>query len=60
MVVENGREDLLADLTAIRYSFCARMYGQRRATRKTETIIKQLQAKDETPGQELEGVHGGV
>ncbi len=44
---ENGKEDLLADLTAILYSFCARMYGQRRATRKTETIVKQLQAKDE-------------
>lgn len=44
---ENGQEDLLADLTAILSSFCARMYGQRRAKRKTETIIKQLQAKEE-------------
>ena len=44
---ENGTEDLLADLTSIIYSFCARLYGQRRATRKTETIVKQLQAKDE-------------
>jgi putative resolvase len=25
---ENGTEDLLADLTAIVYSFCARLYGQ--------------------------------
>jgi len=44
---ENGTEDLLADLTSIIYSFCARLYGQRRATRKTETIVKQLSAKDE-------------
>lgn len=44
---ENGTEDLLADLTSIISSFCARLYGQRRATHKTETIVKQLQAKDE-------------
>src|SRR5947209_15830647 len=35
---ENDKEDLLADLTAILYSFCARMYGLHRAKRKTETI----------------------
>jgi predicted site-specific integrase-resolvase len=28
---ENGTEDLLADLISIIYSFCARLYGQRRA-----------------------------
>lgn len=44
---ENGKEDLLADLTSILYSFCARIYGQHRATRKTETIIRHLQAKEE-------------
>ena len=44
---ENATEDVLADLTSIIYSFCSRLYGQRRATRKTETIVKQLQAKDE-------------
>lgn len=44
---ENDKEDLLADLTVILYSFCARMYGLRRAKRKTETIVKELQAKDE-------------
>ena len=42
---ENGTEDLLADLTAIVYSFCARLYGQRRAKRKTEVIVRELQAK---------------
>jgi putative resolvase len=43
----NDKEDLLADLTAIVYALCARMYGLRRAKRKTETIVKELQAKDE-------------
>lgn len=44
---ENGTEDLLADLTSIVYSFCARLYGQRRAKRKTETIVRELEAKGE-------------
>ncbi len=44
---ENGTEDLLTDLTSIIYSFCARLYGQRRAKRKTEKIVEQLQAKEE-------------
>ena len=42
---ENGTEDLLTDLTAIVYSFCARLYGQRRAKRKTERIVAELEAK---------------
>jgi predicted site-specific integrase-resolvase len=42
---ENGTEDLLADLTAIIYSFCARLYGQRRAKRKTSVIVHELEAK---------------
>ena len=44
---ENGTEDLLADLTAIVYSFCARLYGQRRAKRKTEVIVRELAVKGE-------------
>src|SRR6266851_5833264 len=32
---ENSTEDLLSDLRAIIYSFCARLYGQRRAKHKT-------------------------
>jgi putative resolvase len=40
---ENDKEDLLADLTAIVYSFCARMYGLRRAKRKTEKIVQELE-----------------
>jgi predicted site-specific integrase-resolvase len=47
-LAEDGTEDLLADLTSIMYSFCARLYGQRRAKRKTETIVKELEATDAT------------
>ena len=42
---ENSTEDLLADLTAIIYSFCARLYGQRRAKHKTEKIVQELEAE---------------
>ena len=42
---ENSTEDLLADLTSIIYSFCARLYGQRRAKRKTERILQELEAE---------------
>jgi predicted site-specific integrase-resolvase len=41
-LAEDGGEDLLADVVAIVYAFCARLYGQRRAKRKTETFIKAL------------------
>ena len=41
---EDGTEDLLSDLTSIVYSFCARLYGQRRAKRKTERIVQELEA----------------
>lgn len=46
-LAENDREDLLADLVSIVYSFAARLYGQRRAKRQTEAIVKQLQEADE-------------
>ncbi len=42
---ENSTEDLLADLTSIIYAFCARLYGQRRAKRKTERIVQELEAE---------------
>jgi putative resolvase len=45
---ENSTEDLLADLTSIIYSFCARLYGQRRAKRKTEKIVQELEAENAT------------
>jgi predicted site-specific integrase-resolvase len=41
---ENGTEDLLADLTAIVYAFCGRLYGQRQAKRMTEAIVRELEA----------------
>ena len=44
---ENGTEDLLADLVSIIYSFCARLYGQRRAKRQTERIVAELEKGDE-------------
>lgn len=44
---ENDKEDLLHDLTSIVYSFCARLYGHRRAKRKAERLVEQLQAKDD-------------
>ena len=44
---ENSKEDLLHDLASIVYSICARLYGQRRAKRKTERIVEQLQAKED-------------
>ncbi|MEM6285062.1 MAG: IS607 family transposase, partial [Chloroflexota bacterium] len=45
-LAENGKEDLLEDLVAIIYSFCARMYGQRRARRKTEELTEALKHDD--------------
>ena len=46
-VAENDKEDLIADLVAIVSSFTARLYGQRRAKRKTERLVKALQANGE-------------
>src|SRR6266702_3861235 len=45
-VAENDKEDLIADLVAIVYSFTARLYGQRRAKHKTERIVQELQGED--------------
>ncbi len=46
-LAENGTEDLLADLTAIVYSFWARLSGQRRAKRTTAVCVRELEAKGE-------------
>jgi putative resolvase len=46
-VAENDKEDLIADLVAIVYSFTARLYGQRKASRKTERIVAELEAKED-------------
>ncbi|GHO49934.1 IS607 family transposase [Ktedonospora formicarum] len=45
-LADDDKEDLMADLTAILYSFTARMYGQRRAKHKTEKLVKELEEKD--------------
>jgi len=47
---ENSTEDLLADLTSIIYAFCARLYGQRHAKRKTEKIVQELEAEQNATG----------
>jgi predicted site-specific integrase-resolvase len=44
---DNDEEDLIADLVAIVYSFTARLYGQRRAKRKAERIVQELQAEEQ-------------
>lgn len=50
---ESGTEELLADLVALISSFCARLYGQRRAKRKTEKIVAELeQGEDDATGRE--------
>jgi len=41
-LTDNDREDVLHDLVSVIYSFAARLYGQRRAKRKTEAIVAQL------------------
>lgn len=46
-LAENDHEDLMADLTALLYSFTARMYGQRRAKHKTERIVKELESMED-------------
>jgi predicted site-specific integrase-resolvase len=46
----DGKEELMDDLAAIVYSFCARLYGQRRCKRKTEHIISELQADEAEKG----------
>jgi len=41
-LADNGKEDLLQDLVSIIYSFSARLYGKRRARRKTGKITQAL------------------
>lgn len=44
---ETEKEDLIQDFVSVITSFCARLYGQRRSRRKTERLIKELEAKNE-------------
>ena len=41
---DGAREDLIQDFASVITSFCARLYGQRRAKRKTEKLIAELRA----------------
>jgi len=41
--VEEGQEDLMQDFVAIITSFCARLYGRRRATRKKNNVLAALE-----------------
>lgn len=45
-LAENDRDDLITDLVAIVSSSTARLYGQRRAKRKTERIAAELRGED--------------
>jgi len=45
-LAENDKEELMADLVAIVSSFTARLYGQRRAKRKTEALVEQLKSEE--------------
>lgn len=41
-LAENGKDDLVQDFVSVITSFCARLYGQRRAKRKTEKLLAEL------------------
>lgn len=49
-LADNGRDELMQDLVAIITSFAARLYGQRRAKRKTEKIIQELSGGENEAG----------
>ena len=40
---EAGHEDLIHDFVAIITAFCARLYGRRRASRKTTQVLAALE-----------------
>lgn len=40
---ETAEEDLVGDKVALVTSFCARLYGRRRAKRKTEQVLQALE-----------------
>jgi len=45
-MTDNSRDEFMTDLVSIVTSFAARLYGQRRAKRKTEAIIETLQSTE--------------
>jgi predicted site-specific integrase-resolvase len=52
-VTENPIEDIIADFVGILYSFCARLYGQRRPKRETEKIVQELREEKEEKSEQL-------
>lgn len=44
---EEEKEDLVQDFVAVIYSFSAKLYGLRRAKRKTEKIIKEITSDED-------------
>ncbi|MGC8678017.1 MAG: hypothetical protein ACP5UF_07390 [Hydrogenobaculum sp.] len=44
---EEEKEDVIQDFVAVIYSFSAKLYGLRRAKRKTEKIIKEITQENE-------------
>ena len=47
VVTENPLEEIIADFASIVYSFCVRLYGQRRAKQKTGKLVQDLNVKTE-------------
>jgi len=45
-VVDTDEEDIIQDLTSIITSFCAKIYGKRRSSRKTERLIRELKENE--------------
>ncbi len=43
---ENDKDDLMTDFASVITSFCSRLYGLRRAKRKTEKIIAELESSN--------------
>ena len=43
---DDEEDDIMQDLVSIITSFCARIYGKRRSSRKTEKLIAELQKDD--------------
>lgn len=41
--VDDDKKDLMQDFVSLVTSFCARIYGQRRCSRKTEILLKELE-----------------
>ena len=44
--VDTDEQDLVQDFVSVITSFCARIYGRRRARRKTEKLIEELRNED--------------